>query len=240
MPRSSKKKSTDVKPKKRKRKVKKLTMPKKTRNVDKKFWTGIPLTPDEVKKLGEKDELKSLPKKAEAVIEMAPKAKKRAGSTAYKKNGRWLSSKNKDAKTNNWESRFLKALEPFKPNKPFAGPVSITVIGGFEKNKAQKETADFKPDQYLLHTTTPDFDNIVKIAVDAIADNWLYDDAYVAHNEVVKLLIPKDAKPFVYIKVEAITTETAKVKRLSTLVEKRREAQGLNREVDLDLGFMSE
>ena len=162
------------------------------------------LTPAQFKTFQESHEAYSdVQSEIEAIVEIDPRGKTRAAVTIFKVNGKWRSNKKKDQKTKSWENQFSEILEEYRPNKPFYGPLEVDVITVSKRPESWDK--DGLPDNgYLLNSSKPDFDNSVKIVVDAINDNWFFDDAQISLGRILKLVGKKDQDPFIYFKIRPL------------------------------------
>lgn len=86
--------------------------------------------------------------------------------------------------TRDYESAIREAFEnaPERPQKPFSGPIDVTIVTCRQLPKSTPKRVLSEPD-----THKPDADNIAKIVLDALNGVAWLDDAQVTSLTVVKL-----------------------------------------------------
>ncbi len=92
------------------------------------------------------------------------------------------------AHVNNAKQSIAAQFAPFRPAKPYIGPVLVDVTFMFSHPKGHK-----KADKLLSmpKPTRPDLDNLVKLFLDAVSPMFFVDDGQVYHCCAEKLWSPK-------------------------------------------------
>lgn len=81
-----------------------------------------------------------------------------------------------------WEKTLMRALEPEAPEKPYEGPIFLSVTFGYR--------AKTKKQQFTWKTTRPDTDNIVKTVKDVMTEaGYWKDDAQICWEECKKMWV---------------------------------------------------
>lgn len=102
-----------------------------------------------------------------------------------------------------WYETVRFALQAFRPEQPWIGPVSMTIDVFFER--PERLCKKKSPEQPIRHTAKPDRDNLEKSITDALKEAGLYeDDSQICAGEVRKWYAAKGHGPGVIIVAERI------------------------------------
>lgn len=92
-------------------------------------------------------------------------------------------------------SKFMAALHPFVPDRPYTGAVRLSTTWVYTSTPSHPASS--------WKTTKPDTDNLVKLLKDVMTDLGFWtDDALVACEEIQKFYLDK---PGIYIEIEELT-----------------------------------
>lgn len=112
------------------------------------------------------------------------------------KDGRQFIGKMANSDIKRWVEQFKLMARKNVPDKPFDGPLELTLYFGFPLIKSDKGKA-------AAMTTKPDFDNLAKSVCDALTDlGFWHDDSQVVFGKVMKFRTPS---PFVGVLVKPAT-----------------------------------
>jgi len=111
----------------------------------------------------------------------------------HRKGGKPFVGKYAKSDVKKWIETFTLLAKQKRPDKPFHGPLELTLYFGFPLIKADKgkDTA---------MTTKPDFDNMAKSVCDALTEaGFWYDDSQIVFGKVLKF---RTHRPFVGFSVK--------------------------------------
>lgn len=192
-------------------------------------WLGVELTDEQQLTLKTSHAAYSKPLEAvEAILDINPVGKARARvMLTTSASGQKIPIKPKNKKTESWERAFREFIKPFKPEAMYWGPIEVDIIAVFERPKSKS-----KEPGYLLMPQKPDFDNIAKIVIDSINNEWFYDDAQVSIGRTVKLFAKPGERGRIYISIKPIKNKDAK--HIMDFLDERQKALGFNPKNDDD------
>ena len=105
-----------------------------------------------------------------------------------------------------WKSQVVIAGKDWRPANPLEGPIQIRIIFWMPRPKRLLRKKD--PDGPVLHTFTPDKDNLEKPVMDALTnDGWFQDDAQICMGKTVKCYHAKTGSPGAEIYIDELDDE---------------------------------
>ena len=108
------------------------------------------------------------------------------------KDGRHFIGKTSKSSIKEWQHRFVQLCKPYAPDRPFEGPIELSLYFGFPCIKSDKRKS-------APMCTKPDFDNLAKSVMDGLVKaGFMHDDSQVVFGRVMKFRTPD---PFVGIRV---------------------------------------
>ncbi len=106
-----------------------------------------------------------------------------------------------------WKTIVRYAAHAKRPEKPFAGPLQVTLAFQFPRPKGHfgtgKNAGKLKDGLSDHHTSKPDIDNCAKAVLDALAHMGVWgDDAQIS---ILVLAKRYDSKPGCHVRIESLT-----------------------------------
>jgi len=109
----------------------------------------------------------------------------------------------------NDKADFLAKAMQYRPDIPFDGPISLTIVCFFKRPKSHYRAGKFshqlKDTAPVWHTSTPDGDNLLKFVGDALNGIFWRDDKFIAVSQVIKKY---DESPRVAINIRLIENDS--------------------------------
>lgn len=108
------------------------------------------------------------------------------------KDGRQFIGKTSKSSIKDWQHKFVLMSKEYAPDRPFEGPLEVTLYFGFPCIKSDKRKS-------APMCTKPDFDNLAKSVTDGLVKaGFMHDDSQVVFGRVMKFRTPS---PFVGIQM---------------------------------------
>lgn len=105
-------------------------------------------------------------------------------------------------------------LDHYAPQKPYTGPLSMTIVYVFPYRKAEKKSI-VASGTYVPKDTRPDTDNLLKLTQDVMSGHYYEDDAQIVDLHAVKVWGPT---PGIYLEITPVHI-TGVIKKIQRMEE---------------------